>query len=250
MNRNARRVSLACLIMFATPGVNAGEYDATLDWAGRVELGLAVSGTLERVDARPGQRVRKGEVLAALEATLFRAGVAEARAELDRLTEEQTDAARELDRARELYARTVTPTSELEAAQLRHARATAGLAAAQARVERARRLLAQSELVAPFDAVVLARHAEPGLVTSAHCQPAALLTVARAEELRARALLDAQAAAAITLDSAAEVQVGDQVHAGHVDAISVLDDGTYLLEVRVPRATGLVPGLAARVRLP
>jgi RND family efflux transporter MFP subunit len=249
VNRSVRLVSLACLALLATHSAAAAEYPATIDWSGRVDLGLAVSGTLERIDVRPGQRVRKGESLAALEAMLYKAGVAEARAELDRMTQEEADSARELERARELYARTVTPTSEMEAAQLRHARASAGLAAAQARVERARRLLAQSELLAPFDAVILARHAEPGLVTSAQCQPAALLTVARADQVRARAVLDAEAAANIVLDAAAEVQVGDRLYAGQVDAVSALDDGSYLLDVRLPRAAGVVPGMAARVRL-
>lgn len=124
MNAPFRRLFLCCACCAgATHAALAAEHAATLDWSGKVALTLSVSGVLDRVDARPGQHVRKGAPLAALEATLFKAGVAEARAEMDRLGGEAAEATRELERAQELYARTVTPTSEFDAAKLRHARA-------------------------------------------------------------------------------------------------------------------------------
>jgi RND family efflux transporter MFP subunit len=231
------------------PPSHAAEYPAMLDWSGRVSLTLPVSGVIEQVHARAGQVVKKGEVLATLEPTLLKAAVAENRAELDRLVEEQADAKRDLDRVQELYARTVSATTELDAARLRFARAQSGLAAAQARLERARRLLAESELRAPFDALVLARHGEPGLVITSQCQPTAVFSVARAEELIARAQVDAKQAAALSLGKEAEVSLAGRTMKGKVSGLSAQADGRYGIEVAIPRQNGLLAGQQATLRL-
>jgi RND family efflux transporter MFP subunit len=228
----------------------SADLPAALDWSGRVSLTLPVAGVLEQVNVQAGQRVKKDELLAALNPTLFKAGVAEARADLDRLIQEEADATRDLDRVKELYARTVSSTTELDAAKLRHARAQAGLAAAQARVEKARRLLAESELRAPFDAVILARHGEPGLVITIPCQPAAVVTLARADEWLARATLDAAQAAAVRLGAEASVQVAGQTVTGHIRALTAQPEGRALLDVALPRTAGTHAGQTASVRLP
>jgi len=241
---------LAAMLCIAAPLSQAAEYPALLDWSGRVTLTLPVSGVLESVAARAGQSIRKGELLASLNPALFKAGVAEARADMDRLSEEQADAMRDLERVRELYARTVASTTELDAAKLRHARASSGLAAAQARVERARQLLADAELRAPFDALILQRHAEPGLVITSQCQPAAVLTVARADQLIARARLDAAQAQSVKPGDAVEVVLAASSLPSQVSAISASPDQHYEIEVAIPRLSGLLPGASVRLRLP
>ncbi len=246
----AKIVVLALAACLSVPFALAAEHTAVLDWSGRVGLGFPVSGVLEAVSARPGQILRKGELLASLEPTLFKAAVAESRAELDRLTEEHADAKRDLERARELYARTVSPTTELDAAKLRFARTQSGLAAAQARVERARRLLAESELRAPFDVLILARHGEPGWAVASQCQPPALFSVARADELVARVPLDAALAQSMRLGTEVEAVVGGKPVKGIVSGLTALPDGRYLLEVAVPRNGGLLAGQPASIRLP
>jgi RND family efflux transporter MFP subunit len=228
----------------------AADLPAVLDWSGRVNLTLPVAGVLEQVNVQAGQVVKKDELLAALNPTLFRAGVAEARADLDRLTQEEADASRDLDRVKELYARTVAATSELDAATLRHARAQAGLAATHARVEKARRLLAESELRAPFDAVILARQGEPGLVITIPCQPAPVVSVARADEWLARAPIEPTLAAGLRLGAAATVQVAGQAVAGRVRGLTVQPDGRVLLDVALPRGPGTWAGQAVGIRLP
>ena len=236
------------LTLFAG-SAGAADIAASLDWSGRVSLTLPVAGVLEQVNVQAGQTVKKDELLAALNPTLYKAGVAEARADLDRLTQEEADAGRDLERVTELYARTVASTTELDAAKLRHARARAGLAAAQARTEKARRLLAESELRAPFDAIVLARHGEPGQVITIPCQPAAVLSLARADEWLARAPIDAARAAGIKLGEDAEVQVAGQNLKGRVRGLSAQAEGRVLLDVAIPRASGTYAGQAASIQL-
>lgn len=228
----------------------AAEYPAELGWSGRVSLAMPMSGVVETVTARPGQRLKKGELLAALNPALFKASVAEARADVDRLAQELADARKDLDRVKELYARTVSATTELDAAQLRHDRAAAAMAGAQARLERARRQLEESELRAPFDAVVLARMAEPGLVAATPCQPNPLFTVARADELIAHATLSSDQASSLAPGHVVEVAVGRRTVKGEIRGIVARDDGKFRLEVGVPRENGLSPGQRATIRLP
>jgi RND family efflux transporter MFP subunit len=241
-----RALVLAVLVASA----DAAETSAQLDWSGQVTLAIPVTGVVETVTAYPGQQLKRGDLLAALNPTLYKAGVAEAKADVERLTQEEVDAKRELDRVKELYARTVSATSELDAAQLRHDRTKAALAAAQARLEKARRLLEETELRAPFDAIVLARMAEPGLVAASPCQPTPLFTVARAGELVAYMTLNPDQAARIRLGSKAEVQAGETRIKGQIRAISPQKDGKYRLEVALPREKGLMPGQQAKFQLP
>jgi RND family efflux transporter MFP subunit len=253
----AHAVSLLLLPLLPAM-VQAAEYPALLDWSGRVTLTLPVSGVLNHVAAQAGQTVKQGELLASLEPSLFKAGVAEARADIDRLNQEQVDAHADQQRVQELYARTVTSTTELEAANLRFARANASLAAAQAQLERARRLLVETELRAPFDVVVLQRHAEPGLVISSQCQPAPVFTVARADELLVRASLTptqiaamgASGRASLHLDSEAEVILGEASQTGKIKSLTSSSDQLYRLEVSIPRSASMFAGQPARIRLP
>jgi RND family efflux transporter MFP subunit len=228
----------------------AADFPAELDWAGRVALAMPVSGVVARVAAQPGQSLKKGELMAALDSTEFKADVAEAQAEQERLVQEQADAKRDLDRVQELYARTVSATTELDAAKLRHARASAALAAARARLEKARHRLEEAELRAPFDAIVLTRTAEPGLVAATPCQPNPLFTVAHSDELVAHASLTASQAAAVSLGRKAEVIAAGASYKGVVSGISASGHGNYSLEVVIPRASRLMAGQAARIRLP
>lgn len=245
----AKIATAVALLALAAP-LQAADHAGVLDWSGRVALTFSVSGILDQVPARAGQAVKKGELLASLEPTLFKAAVAENRADLDRLTEEHADAKRDLDRVQELYARTVSATTELDAAKLRFARAQAGLAATQARLERARRLLVESELRAPFDALIIARLGEPGLVITHPCQPAPVFSVARADELAARATMDAGPAGSVRLGGEAEVLVAGKPVKGKVAGITAQPDGRYAVEVAIPRREGQMAGQPVTIRLP
>ena len=143
--------------------------------ADKVELTTRVSGVVEAVLVKPGQRVKKGAALLRLDKTILQAYFDEATAEQARAQADEADAKRELGRAEELYNRTVSSTSELEAATLRHARAQAALSVAQARRAVAQKNLQDAELKAPFDGVVSAVPGAPGTVVAADCQPKPLI---------------------------------------------------------------------------
>ncbi|MBN8778345.1 MULTISPECIES: efflux RND transporter periplasmic adaptor subunit [unclassified Thiobacillus] len=149
-------------------------------WAAdKVELTTRVSGVVESVLVKPGQRVKKGAILLRLDRTILQARLEEATADHARAQADEADAKREQGRAQELYDRTVSSTSELEAAELRYARAQAALSAAQARRVIAQKNLADAELKAPFDGVVSAIPGGAGTVVVADCQPKPLIVLSR-----------------------------------------------------------------------
>ena len=145
-------------------------------WAAeKIELTTRVSGVVDQILVKVGQRVSKGTVLLRLEKTILQARLDEATAEHARAQADEGDAKREAGRAQELFNRTVSSTTELDAALLRHTRAQATLSAANARKVIAHKNLNDSELKAPFDGVVSAVPGAPGTVVAADCQPKTLI---------------------------------------------------------------------------
>ena len=147
--------------------------------AQEVALTTPVSGVVAEVAVKLGDKVRKGQVLARLDATIYRARVQEAKAAEQGAAAEEAEAKRNLDRAQQLYRRTVSSTTELEAAQLRYARAQSALGVDQARRVIAEKQLEEATLRAPFDGVVTKRVAEPGMVVAAQCDPKPLIVMER-----------------------------------------------------------------------
>ncbi len=239
-----------CVGLCATLPAQAVEWTGQLDWSQRVALSAGVSGTVRQVLVQPGQRIKAGVLLAELDPTAYRAALAEARADIERFTEEEADARRELDRVKELYARTVSSTTELDTARLRHTRARAQLSAAQARSERARHQLSETEVRSPFDARVLERKAEPGLISAVQCQPAVLLVVARADEMLVVVDLSAAQAASLSLGAEAMVSVAGEQAKATLRALQALPQGRYRAEWALPRRAGWLAGMAASVTTP
>ena len=140
-----------------------------------VALTTPVSGVVKTVLVQAGQHVKKGQALVVLDNALYQARVMEAEGGVERLKGEAEETDRDLKRAKELYARAVSSTTELEQAQVRQSRANGLYKEAQARLMMARKNLDYTTLRAPFDATVIKRLAEPGMVVSAELQPATLI---------------------------------------------------------------------------
>lgn len=143
--------------------------------AGSVRLSTPVNGVVKEVFVQSGQRVKQGDKLLALDNTRQRAHLMEAEAGLVRLKQDAEEADKDLKRAEELYARGVSATTELDAAKLRHTRATADFKQADARRIIAQKNLDDTILLAPFNGIVKAREAEPGMVVAVECSPPTLI---------------------------------------------------------------------------
>ena len=233
----------------------AADVPALLQWSQRVALSTPVSGVVQSVYANVGERVKQGQVLATLDATVYQAGVAESQANIARAKVEEQDAKRNLDRIQELYKRTVISTSELETAQTRYGRAKAQLNETQANLKRTQKLLSNAILRAPFDALVLARQVEPGQAVASQCQPQTLFVVARAGEMIARAKVSLAQIEKLTIGAAATVAVNHQSYSGKIKTLGLepvgeKNEAGYPVDVLFAVKEVLRAGMPATVRLP
>ena len=157
-----------------------------------VQVGSQVSGTIQSLYADFNSTVRKGQLLARLDPSLFearlaqaQANLASARANVDRSRAATEDARQKYERARKLAAEDLLPQSDLDSAKATYEGAVAqdranlaAVAQAEASVNQARVDLDHTVIQAPIDGVVLARSVDVGQTVAASLQAPTLFIIA------------------------------------------------------------------------
>src|SRR4051812_36433589 len=169
-------------VTFRTAKVDRGTVEATVTATGAlnavvtVQVGSQVSGTIAKLGADFNSQVKEGQVVAQIDATRFKANLAQAEATLKsaeaaalRSQVNERQAKIELDRARELAQRQVIGAADLDAAQSKYSAATADRAASEAQVGQARASvgvarfdLDHTTIRAPIAGTVLQRSVDVG----------------------------------------------------------------------------------------
>ena len=218
----------------------APQIDASGSVAVRRELslGFTTAGQIATITVNEGDRVRKGQLLAALNADQVAAALVSAQAEQRRAAAE--------------YQRSVALRQQGWITELRLENARAALDAAKANV-RARDFAAQTaRIIAPSDGVVQARLAEPMEVVAAGAPVIVLGAEAGGYVLRVpvsdreNARLVKGAAAQVLLDALNQVLAGQVIEIG---GRSDRATGAFTVEVSLPNVPGLRSGMIGRVRI-
>lgn len=216
MRTHISRHPIILTLLFAGIGqLHAADFDATLQWAKRVELGVPVSGVIQTVYADVGQKVSKDDKLLQLDDTVFKAQVNEATSALKNQEAQYKEAGRELDRAQNLYDRTVLSDHDLQVAKNNKVQAAARLDEAKAMLVKAQQQLKYSTLRAPFNALVLERHAQVGKVNAATLKPETLFIVADSDQMLARLQVSEAQLGQLKLGQSAKVMLGEN----HIDGV-------------------------------
>ena len=178
----------------------------TLQAVTTVQVGSQVSGNIAWLGADFNSIVRKGQVIARLDPSLFEAQLQQARANLSQtqanLTKAESDleqrkvqlqdAQQKYTRAKELAARSLLPQSDLDSAKVAVDMAQAALASQQATVTQARAAVSQSQasvnqnqvnvdhtvIAAPIDGIVTQRNVDVGQTVAASMQAPTLFIIA------------------------------------------------------------------------
>lgn len=221
----------------ASTGSPGESFAATIHREREATLSFRLPGRLISSPPREGARLGAGAVVAAIEATPWRAALVRAQAEEDRLS-----------RAAARYA-TLAPDGAVSDAQARDARDA--LAAARAGVAAARYDLSSATLTMPFAGVVLARRAEIG-ETVAGGQAVAMVADL-SSPIIATAQLPAARAAGLRPGAMAQVTVPGLARAIaarviRVGAASDARSGTVAVDLALNGAGALPSGLSASVR--
>jgi len=148
-----------------------------------VVVGAEIGGLITDVRVQEKSTVHRGDVIVVLESTEQRASVAEAEARINEIDADIRYFEPKLARAKSMTAGTVSMV-EMEQWQRDLEAARARRVAAQATLERLRFILSQTEVHAPIDGTVIARHVQPGQMIEATGR---LLTIADLSQCRLEA---------------------------------------------------------------
>jgi HlyD family secretion protein len=182
-----------------TAAVTRGDVIAKVDATGTlapvttVQVGSQVSGTIKALHADYNSEVKKGQVIAELDPSLFQTQVEQARATLvkaqsdvDRAQVDVTDTASKARRAQELSDQKLISRNDLETAQAAAMQAEASFKSAQAQVTQARAALNQSQvnldhtiIKAPIDGIVISRSVDVGQTVAASMSAPTLFLIAQ-----------------------------------------------------------------------
>jgi HlyD family secretion protein len=182
-----------------TAAVTRGDVVAKVEATGTlapvttVQVGSQVSGTIKALHADYNSEVKKGQVVAELDASLFQTQVEQARSTLvkvqadgERAQVELVDANAKARRAQELYDQKLISRNDLETAQATAAQAQAAIRSAQAMVTQARAALNQNQvnlghtiITAPIDGIVISRSVDVGQTVAASMQAPTLFVIAQ-----------------------------------------------------------------------
>lgn len=177
----------------------------TLEAVTTVQVGSQVSGTVMELNADFNSIVRKGQVIARLDPSLFqtqidqaKANLVRAQADLERLKVSLEDARTKLKRAEDLAMRNLIPPTELETAQVNARSIEAQLKSAQAAMTQAQANLNQAEvnlqhtiITSPIDGIVISRNVDVGQTVAASLNaPTLFLLAADLTKMQVRANVD------------------------------------------------------------
>lgn len=238
----------------------------------RIALGTPATGWVESIEADAGSRVKKGDLLAAINAPELVAA-REARAEEARAALQKIEQARAILASTEATARaaesefsrlralagsgTVTPKARdeaearYEASKAGVGEARAGIAAAEAdslaaaaRTTEAEAVLAYTRILAPYDGLVVSRRAELGDFLNGGAKGADLFTFEQTDPLRVRLYVPEHAAALTKAGQALTLRLGGQEFSAEVTRVSgSLDPVTRTVTAEVDlKGSDLLPG--------
>jgi len=143
------------------------EYVGQTEAVDTVEIRARVSGILERQGFEDGARVKRGDVLFAIDPQPFIAALAQAKATLAQTQASHTNSKQNLERIRPLLADKAISQQDLDAAIAKDATDAANVEAARAQVRAAELNLEYATIHAPRDGVISKALIKPGGLVNA-----------------------------------------------------------------------------------
>jgi HlyD family secretion protein len=251
--------------------VDAIMASGTLEAVTTVQVGTQVSATVRELLADFNDIVRKGQVIARLDPSLFqtqvdqaRANVIRAQADVERLEIALADARTKLARATQLSDRQLIARTELETAEVNVRSAAAQLASARAQVTQAEAGLNQAQvsldhtvITSPINGIVISRSVDVGQTVAASMQaPTLYVLAADLTRMRVNASLDESdigrvrqgQTVSFRVDAFPNEQFGGRVSQVRLQPVVSQNVVTYVTVIDVPNPDlKLKPGMTAAV---
>lgn len=148
----------------AAPATLSETLKATGSLAPRRSIAIAsqVNGTIKSVEARVGDSVKAGDVLAMVDVETSRIQLSQQRSTAAATRAQLAQAESQLERTLRLADSGLTPSATVESEKASIEALKANLSALEAQVEAAELVIRNATITAPFDGIVSARSIEPG----------------------------------------------------------------------------------------
>jgi len=143
--------------------------------AAKIQIGALVSGQVQQVTVKVGQRVKPGQLLMQIDDQAYQAQLAMQAAALKASELKLADAQIELDQAADLYDRTVTAKREFDVAKLAYDLAEQAMLKAKAQLQSTQAWQKYYRIEAPVNAKVIAIQAPKGTTVFGENNPLILL---------------------------------------------------------------------------
>lgn len=210
-----------------------------------VTLATRIMGRITRVHASEGDAIRADQVIVEIDDTEYLAQLKSQQAAVDRARAEVNHRTRIRDRLQQLKKTDAVAQDAIDEATYGLQVAEASLKSALAQIDAIRSTLAETRIRAPFDAVVIKKMAETGLVTQPG-QP--LYEIQDQSQLKFRARVKERDLPHIRLNDPVEIRIaalGDELIEAVV--IKIIPNGderhTFIVELALPKRAGLYPGM-------
>ena len=246
---------------FQTAAVSQGTMETlvsstgTLAAVGTVEVGTQVSGTITRVLVDYNDKVKKDQILAELNTSLFEASVNQAKAGLAQAKAKLKQAKAECERNLPLFQKGHLSAQEFLAYETEKETAAASVLSAQASLDTAKTNLGYAVIKSPIDGTVIERAIEEGqTVAASYSTPTLFLIAEDLAYMQIEADVDESDIGQIRVGQPVRFTVQaypDAVFVGEVSQIRlnpevVSNVVTYTVVVEAPNENGkLLPGMTA-----
>ncbi|MFQ5743221.1 MAG: efflux RND transporter periplasmic adaptor subunit [Acidobacteriota bacterium] len=224
-----------------------------LPWR-QVALAPEVTGRVQGIAVKLGDRVRSGDVLLHIDDDAYRNVLRQREADLLRAQAHSQETKASLARNNRLRQRGAVSESEYEAVLAQQRAAEADLKASEAALARAQRQLADCELRAPFDGTIVERHGDAGALAG---PDRSMLVLADLDTVAVEVGLTEQEALKVRAAQTAKIESSNlpgRVAEGMIDGIAESSNpstGTYLVRIRVDNRAkpSFLGGMVVRVRI-
>ena len=244
---------LVMMILMTSARHAQAAYNCLIDPSQTIELGSPITGLLEKVNVKRGDRVSRGQVIAQLEASAERAAV-----DLARYKSEQTGPTvlaqnkvefshRKYDRRQQMTSEKLMSPQERDDAEAEYKLAQSEFQVAQenrqiARIEfrQQNAMLTLRTIRSPFDGVVVEQLAYPGEVIDPGSAKKAVVKLAQLNPLRVHVIMPKEMFGAVAVGMEAEVapeipaKSKYQAKVKSIDRLIDAASGTFVVYLEMP----------------
>jgi HlyD family secretion protein len=224
-----------------------------------VDVGVQVSGIIAQIKADFNQTVKKGQVIAVLDTTLFYATKVDALANLQRADIATKQAKIEYDRSKNLFVNNVGAKADLDLAKTAYQNALGNVTSAQALLKKAAINLKYCTITAPISGIIIARNIQLGNMVIASFSSPVLFTIAYdLKKMQVQANVDEADIGLVKIDQKVKFTVDaypNDVFVGIVtqvrhQPVTLSNVVNYVVIIEVENADlKLMPGLTANANI-